>query len=69
MATTSTAPEIKTWLWIEELAAETGIPVRTFRHWRLARAGGPPSYTIGRRIAYDRKEVQRWIERQRASRE
>jgi predicted DNA-binding transcriptional regulator AlpA len=69
MATTNTAPELKSWDWIDELSAETGIPVRTFRHWRLTGKGGPPSFLIGRRIAYDRAEVRKWIAQQRAARD
>lgn len=74
MTTTKTTPAgVKSWLWIEELAAETGIPVRTFRHWRLAAkkpdaaSGGPPSFLIGRRVAYDRGEVQKWVSQRRRS--
>lgn len=69
VATTNVAPtEVKTWLWIEELSTETGIPVRTFRHWDRIGKGGPPSFRLGRRVAYDRREVQKWIAQQRAAR-
>jgi hypothetical protein len=61
-----TMTPVRTWLWIDELADETGIPLSTLRHWRQVRQGGPPSFTIGRRVAYDRDEVARWVARERA---
>lgn len=54
---------LRTWLYIEELADESGIPLSTLRHWRQIDQG-PASFRIGRRVAYDRDDVRRWIKRQ-----
>jgi predicted DNA-binding transcriptional regulator AlpA len=62
---TATDATLRTWVYIEELADETGIPLSTLRHWRQV-GGGPASFRIGRRVAYDREAVRRWVKRQQA---
>lgn len=49
-----------------ELAAETGIPPETLRYYRW-RGEGPASYKIGRRVLYDRVDVEAWIRKQKAA--
>lgn len=49
-----------------ELSDETGISESTFRYWR-ATGDGPRSYALGRRIFYDREDVDAWIEAQKAA--
>ncbi len=57
--------EVRTYLWLEELAAQTGIPTNTLRSWRSQGTGGPRSFTIGRRVAYDLADVRSWLEGER----
>lgn len=64
---TTTSSVLRTWVWMDELSDETGIPLSTLRHWRRTGSGGPKSYRIGRRIAYDRDEVRRWVRSKRAA--
>ncbi|MFC8597175.1 helix-turn-helix transcriptional regulator [Isoptericola sp. NPDC057191] len=61
----STTTPVRTYYWIEELSDELGIPLATLRHWRRLGEGGPKSFLIGRRVAYDRADVTRWIKAQR----
>lgn len=53
-----------------EVSALTRTPEATLRYWRhLTSAGtpsGPPSYKIGRRVAYDESDVLAWLDEQRA---
>lgn len=50
-----------------EVSAETGIPTETLRYWRWLGDRGPASFKLGpRRVVYDRQEVERWVEEQRA---
>jgi predicted DNA-binding transcriptional regulator AlpA len=44
----------------------TGIPEETLRYFRH-RGEGPLSFKLGRRVVYDRRDVERWIETQRAA--
>lgn len=43
----------------------TGLPEETLRYFRH-RNEGPASWKIGRRVVYDREDVQRWLDEQRA---
>ena len=43
----------------------TGVPVDTLKYWRWRGQGGPPSYKIGRRVAYDESAVRDWLQAQR----
>lgn len=46
----------------------TGIPEETLRYWRFRGDTGPASFKLGpKRVVYDRAEVERWIESQRAA--
>lgn len=57
-------PGLRTFVWVEELAEELDVPLATLRHWR--RLGkGPKAFLVGRRLAYDRRDVTEWIEQQR----
>lgn len=48
----------------------TGTPVETLRYWRWRRKGeGPKSFKLGRRVLYDRRDVEAWIEAARAARQ
>ena len=38
----------------------------TLRYWRH-QGEGPPSFKLGRRVLYDRAEVEAWIESAKAS--
>lgn len=49
-----------------ELSEETGISESTFRYWR-ATGDGPRSWRLGRRVFYDREDVDAWIEAQKAA--
>jgi DNA-binding transcriptional MerR regulator len=42
----------------------TGIPVETLRYWRNRRVG-PVSFKLGRKVVYDRADVERWVAAQR----
>lgn len=42
-----------------DLEAEFGIPVETWRYWRW-RQTGPKATRIGRRVYYDRADVEAW---------
>ncbi|WP_082933013.1 helix-turn-helix transcriptional regulator [Mycolicibacterium elephantis] len=44
----------------KEVSDLTGVPVWTLRYWRHSDIG-PASFTLGRRVAYRRDEVLRWI--------
>lgn len=48
----------------EEVAASTRTPAATLRYWRW-RGIGPRSYKLGRRVVYDRNDVERWIAEQK----
>lgn len=55
---------LRTFLWVEELAEELDIPAATLRHWRR-HGTGPKAFLIGRRLAYDRRDVTEWLDQQR----
>lgn len=44
----------------KQVSEMIGVPVRTLRYWRHSGIG-PASFTLGRRVAYRRDEVLRWI--------
>lgn len=44
----------------DEVAAETGIPVETLRYWRYV-GRGPESFKLGKRVMYDRADVEAFI--------
>lgn len=44
-----------------EVSQITGIPVRTLRWYRLQDIG-PRSFRLGRRVVYDREELDGWLE-------
>ncbi|MGI8815489.1 MAG: helix-turn-helix transcriptional regulator [Pseudonocardia sp.] len=48
-----------------EVHALTGTPVDTLRFWRH-KGVGPKSFRLGRRVVYDRSDVELWIAEQRA---
>jgi hypothetical protein len=39
----------------------TRLSVGTLRYWRYARAGGPASFKLGRRVMYRRADVEKWL--------
>lgn len=43
-----------------------GVPVSTLRWWRH-RGEGPPSYRLNGSVVYDRDDVLRWRDEQRAA--
>jgi len=45
----------------------TGIPEETLRYYRHLGDRGPASFKLGRRVVYDRSDVERWINDQRAA--
>jgi len=47
-----------------ELSEETGISESTFRYWR-ATGDGPRSWRLGRRVFYDREDVDAWLTAQK----
>lgn len=51
---------------LAETSDLTHVPEATLRYWRHLNSG-PPSFRIGRRIAYDEAEVLKWVESQRRS--
>lgn len=50
----------------EETGKMLRTPVETLRWWRH-RDQGPPSFKLGRRVLYSRREVLDWIQRERAA--
>jgi excisionase family DNA binding protein len=49
-----------------ELAELLRRPVETVRYWRFV-GRGPASFKLGRRVLYDRADVERWIADERAA--
>jgi predicted DNA-binding transcriptional regulator AlpA len=50
-----------------EVAARCRLSIDTLRFWRHTGKGGPPSFRMGRRVAYFADDVDRWIEEQAAT--
>lgn len=48
------------YLTTEELAAIVRTPAETIRYWRSIKKG-PKSFKIGRRVLYERAEVERFL--------
>lgn len=42
------------------------VPVNTLRWWRTCDEG-PRSYTLGRKVFYDRTDLDKWAETQKAA--
>lgn len=55
----------RTILSLPEVAEMTGVPIDTLRYWRATGKGGPASFKVGRRIAYDLDAVTAWLDEQR----
>lgn len=53
-------------LTMAEVQAMTGTPMDTLRYWRH-KGEGPKSFRLGRRVVYDRADVEAWIAAQRAA--
>ena len=53
-------------LTIEEASEYTGLPVATLR-WKRAKGEGPIGYLLGRRLRYDREDLDAWIAAQKAA--
>ena len=47
-----------------EVSTLTRIPVATLRFWRSRKAGGPPSFSLGRKVFYKRSDVDSWVQQQ-----
>lgn len=47
-----------------ELSIAAGIPVGTLRYWRHAGIG-PRSFSIGRSVRYDQRDVEEWFAEQK----
>ncbi len=50
-----------TWIGIEELAEELGVPVRTIYAWR-SKNQGPRGATFGKHVRFRRDDVDAWTE-------
>jgi len=50
-----------TWIGIEELAEELGVPVRTIYAWR-SKNKGPRGATFGKHVRFRRDDVDAWTE-------
>ena len=50
---------------LDDVAAETRLPKSTLRDWRYRRIG-PPSFKLGRHVAYRPEDVRAWIDAQAA---
>lgn len=54
----------RTLLTTAEVSDMTGVPVETLRYWRhLGR--GPISFKLGRKVVYERTDIQQWLTEQR----
>jgi predicted DNA-binding transcriptional regulator AlpA len=51
-------------LTIDEVSAETGVPVSTLRWYRAKNTGGPKSFRLAGRVVYRREHVEAWIAEQ-----
>jgi hypothetical protein len=51
---------------MSDVEAEFGFPVNTLRFWRH-KGSGPKSFKVGRRVLFDRADVESFIEAQRAA--
>lgn len=50
---------------VEDVSAQTGVPVNTLRYWRHRNKGeGPKSARLGKRVVYRPADVQAWIDAQ-----
>ena len=56
--------ELRTFLWVEELAEELDVPLATLRHWRR-NGKGPKAFLVGKKLAYGRRDIADWLDRQR----
>lgn len=45
---------------IDEVSAETRIPVGTLR-WMRTKGEGPTAFRIGKRLVYRRRDVEAWL--------
>lgn len=52
------------YLTMPEVASAYGFAEETLRYWR-ARGEGPPAFKLGRRVYYDRSDLNAWIEREK----
>lgn len=48
-----------------EVSEMTGVPVETLRWWRHVGGKGPISFKLGRRVVYERADIQQWLTEQR----
>ena len=53
-------------LGLNEVAEMLGVAAGTLRQWRHHNKG-PRSFSIGRRVAFRRSDVEEWLERQYAT--
>ncbi len=53
--------ETTTWIGIEQLAEELGVPVRTVYRWRTT-GKGPRGGTFGKHVRFRREDVDAWME-------
>lgn len=49
-----------------EVSAMTGVKIDTLKYWRHMGAG-PRAYKVGRRVRFDRADVEAWLDEQRAA--
>ena len=52
-------------LTIAQVSETTGIPVPTLRYWRAC-GRGPKSFNLGRAVRYDVRDLDAWMNAQRA---
>jgi hypothetical protein len=53
-------------LWLADAADYLGIPITTFRKWRLKNYG-PGGFPVGRRVAYRIEVLDAWLAEQEAA--
>lgn len=53
-------------LFLDDVSALLQVPVATLRWWRSNKTG-PPSFRLGRRVAYRPADVEAWVEAQFAA--
>jgi excisionase family DNA binding protein len=56
---------MSTFLTTAEVAQIVRAPAETVRYWRHL-GKGPRNFKLGRRVLYDRDDVEQWIAKQRA---
>lgn len=61
-----TAAELRPLLSIEQTCNYLGVSGETMAHWRVS-GSGPKFIKVNRRIAYDPKDIEDWLDARRVS--